>query len=221
MLQDVVNWEDYLNALYTCDRWWASVSRGHGNYSVLGETHSWYETIDVLRFLLMRELGKLNEHDRKRLLGILGTGPNWGLLGGTRPRALGVVFNNRRNRRRVQGAIDYVAKASDKEFPRAAIEAYESMVGIRDLSTATARRLLALARPDYVVSLNTGSREGLARYFNVALPQRNLTSERYRYFLEVLYEKPWFDVVEPETQRERGIWSMRAALIDCFVYRRR
>ena len=186
--------------------------------SVLGETHSWYETIDVLRILLRQELEHFNEDDGRRLLGVRGTGPNWGLLGSMRQRAFGVVFNSNRNRRKVQEAIDYVARASDKEFPRAAIEAYESMVGIPDLGTATATRLLALARPDYVVSLNEGSRVGLAKYFDMTLPRGNVEAERYRDLLEILYDKPWFDIAEPETQRERNIWSMRAALVDCFVY---
>jgi len=36
--------------------------------------------------------------------------------------------------------------------------------------------------------------------------------------LDRIYEQAWFKAPEPEDQYERTIWSMRAALLDAFVY---
>lgn len=35
-----------------------------------------------------------------------------------------------------------------------------------------------------------------------------------------VYGQPWHDASEPNDQREREWWGMRAALLDCFVYAR-
>ena len=46
----------------------------------------------------------------------------------------------------------------------------------------------------------------------------HITQNRYGLLLEALYRKPWYDVDEPSDPFERRLWSMRAALLDCFVY---
>ena len=55
----------------------------------------------------------------------------------------------------------------------------------------------------------------LERPFSPAAP---LTPQRYQGLLERLYEKLWFKTPCPGNPREKSIWSMRTALIDCFVY---
>ena len=68
-----------------------------------------------------------------------------------------------------------------------------------------------------MVSLNGASREGLTRIFPGV--DRLATPDDYGRFLERLYEEPWFDSAEPGAEFEKMLWSMRAALLDCFVYR--
>ena len=93
----------------------------------------------------------------------------WALLGRMRPKAFNVIFENERNRNTVQNAVHDVAAADAKDFPGAAIQAYQKITGITNLGPATATRLLALSRPDRIVSFNKASRKGLAKYFNLDL----------------------------------------------------
>ena len=214
LLQNVDDWNSYLVALERCDRWWMS----RIGYSVLGEARCWEETIRELHVVVKEDWGRIVDDEKKCLLGLRGTDPKWALLGRMRPQHFNTIFLNERNLNTVQDAIYSVAGAGDKNFPDAAIDAYEKIISINNLGHANATRLLALARPDYIVSFNSESRSGLAKYLGLALPKGLLPPERYRNLLESIYEKPWFNVPRPETPHEQGIWSMRAALIDCFVY---
>ena len=213
LLQGVDDWDGYLNALDCCDQFWSS----RIGYSVLGETDSWYDTIQELRVVIKQNWGQIVDGYRKGLLGLKGVNAKWALLGRMRQPAFNTIFMNKRNLKTVQNAIHRVAFADDRDFPDVAIEAYEEITDIKGLKTANATRLMTLARPDYIVSFNGKSQSGLTEYFELSLPEK-LSPSKYRSLLDSLYEKPWFNVPPPETPRERNIWSMRAALLDCFVY---
>ena len=216
LLRDVADWNGYLEALEQCDLWW--MSRFDGKYSVLGEASCWEETIRELRVVVKENWEKLANDEKKCLLGLRGVDKKWALLGRMRQPAFNAIFLDENNRNTVQDAISEVVNADDKDFPDVAIDAYEKITGIKKVGHGTATRLLALARPDYIVSFNNESRSGLAEYLGLAFPKSQLPPERYRALLENLYEKAWFNEPRPKTPREHGIWSMRAALIDCFVY---
>ena len=156
----------------------------------------------------------------KRLLGLLRKeGADWGFLGRMRSLAYITIFQDEYTLNKIQDAVHGVVVADDNDFPGSAIEAYDKITDIKNLGPANATRLLALARPDRIVSINGGSRDGLAEYFKLNLKGDPLPSERYRSLLDRLYEKPWFNGPGPEAPCESNIWSMRAALMDCFVYR--
>ena len=217
LLQGVTDWNGYLDALEQCNRWWAS----RKGYFVLEETHSWYETISQLHHIVKQQnWSEIDDTDRKHLIGLQGINANWGLLGRMRPLALDAIFQEKHTLNTVQDAVRDVVAADDSDFPDAAIEAYEKITGIKNLAHATATRLLALARPDRIVSFNEKSRNGLVKYFNLNINSGSLKSESYRSLLDSLYKKSWFNGPRPETPRERNIWAMRAALMDCFVYQR-
>ena len=212
LFRQVRDWDSYFAALEQCDLWWSK----HHSWSVLGELRSWYETIAVLGDVVQQEnWNDLSDYDRRRLLGLTG-GEGWALLGPMRPLAKYTVFE--RNRLRVQKIVRRVKKAEETAFPSLAFEAYKDLRDIPGVGEGIATRLLSLARPDRFVSVNDGSREGLAEISD--LPFSTLGSvKNYERLLKWLYNQKWYRESEPQGERERAVWWMRAALLDCFVYR--
>jgi len=161
----------------------------------------------------------LDESDQKRILGLLREkNEDWALLGSMRYAALRVVFGNDARRTRIENAVKRAAR--DHAFPRIAMDAYEEILGFRQVSHGVATRLLAIARPDRFVSVNSGSREGLARYVGLA-PTTLGQPENYEELLRRIHKKPWSQAREREDRGalEKEAYSMRVALLDCFVYR--
>ena len=212
LFRQVRDWDSYFAALEQCDRWWSK----HRSWSVLGELRSWYETIAVLGDVVQQEnWNDLSDYDRRRLLGLTGE-EGWALLGPMRPSAKYTVFE--RNRLRVQKIVRRVKKAEETAFPSLAFVAYKDLRDIPGVGEGIATRLLSLARPDRFVSVNNGSREGLAEISD--LPFSTLGSvKNYERLLKWLYNQKWYRESEPQGERERAVWQMRAALLDCFVYR--
>ena len=211
LLRGVGDWDRYVAAVEQCDLWWSR----HRSWSVLGDLKSWHQTIEVLHDVATQEdWDAMNDYDRRRLLGITRE-EGWALLGRMRPPAKKTVFG--RNRRRIHRIVRNAAEADDAAFPDLAFEAYTELRDIPRVGEGIATRLLSLARPDRFVSVNDGSRGGLAEYSGLATS--TLGSVRsYRRLLEWIYGQEWFAEPEPHGQRERSIWRMRAALLDCFVY---
>ena len=107
-------------------------------------------------------------------------------------------------------------RADASTFPNVATEAIKEVCKEDDIGLGIATRLLALARPDRVVSLNGRSREQLKQVFPEGSELK--TPNRYRVMLKALYRKPWYKADEPSDAFERKLWTMGAALPDCFVY---
>lgn len=211
LLEGVRDWKGYVSALNSCDRWWSD----RRSWSVLGDRNSWRETVEVLYDVIGHEdWGELGEYDRRRLLG-LERGEGWALLGPMRPTATKTVFGA--NRETIQGIVHVVADADDGAFPQLAFEAYGSLLKIEGVGPGIASRLLTLARPDRFVSLNGGSSENLADFFE--LKRTTLKKpENYRCLLESVYEQEWYREPAPSTAHEQSLYRMRTALLDCFVY---
>ena len=212
LLEQVTDWDSYVAALRDCDVWWSN----RHPWSVLGEPVSWRHTIEVLHDMLTRrDLADLDYDDRRRVLGLL-PGGGWGLLGSMRNPSMEAVFG--RNAEGIQQILREVAEADDSAFPDFAFDAYRRMRVFKGVGEGIATRLLSLARPDRFVSVNDGSRDGLALYAELT-PGTLGTEANYRKLLEFIYDKQWFQMSEPDSRLERSIWGMRAALLDCFVYR--
>ena len=210
------DWDAYLKALQQQDQWFQRES----NYSlsVLGQTRSYRQTIGVLREVIRRDWDTLAERDQERLLGLTPEAQGWSLLGRMWHSARGTVFENP-NRRKIEAAVRTVVEAPDNDdFRSVVIAAYREMRLIPGVDRGVASRLLTLARPDRCVSVNGGSECGLAAAFGLK-PTTLGETKNYKRLLGCLYKRDWFQAPEPEDPFEREIWSMRAALIDCFVYR--
>ena len=160
-------------------------------------------------------MNELRKYDQKHLLGLTGDGS--GLLGSMRQPSFQTVFGNLHNLKQIQRSIRHILEAHDEDFPDVAIEEYKNITDIRDIGQGIATRLMALARPDRIVSLNRASEQYLANYFDLARTTLG-KPENYHQLLSGLYDKDWFNAPEPDDPYDRSIWSMRAALIDCFVY---
>ena len=226
LLEGAGSWAEYVAALQRCDELWAA----EGSYwTVLGNECSYVHTIEEgKRIAHCRSWVGLNDQERAILLGLRdGVDGVWGLLG-TLIAAGDVkgVFNrsreagNRRTLSRVRNAVETVIDAPDEKFPGIAVKALERICREDGFNHGTATRLLALARPDRLVSVNKGSRAGLATAFNFKATKGTTLGrpKNYGLLLEKLYEKPWYCDQPGRSKRSRQLWSMRAALVDSFVY---
>ena len=219
LLNEVDDWRSFVAALKRCDQWWQRWSGKHhpkNPWSVLGEKNSWRETIQELGGVIRGNWREIDDDDQSRLLGLRKN--HWALLGRI---GLGlskqIVFQ--KYREKIQKTVLRAVAAKDADFPDVAIEAYKTLIDLDDVGPATATRLLTLARPDRFVSLNGGSEEGLARYFGFQHPTALKNLDNYRSLLERIYDQAWFREPAPQDGSEQEIWSMRAALLDCFVYK--
>ena len=216
-LDQARDWSGYVNALAQCHSWWEDRMRG---WTVYNATCSWTHTIEQLMPIATMEYWSgLDRNEVRRLLGRYDDNLNSGLLGTMRPMSINVFLKDNNVRQRLKDAVNEVVNAHPAEFPSVAVGAVKSIISKENekMGIGMATRLLALARPDRMVSLNGASREGLARIFPGV--DRLATPDDYGRFLERLYEEPWFDSAEPGAEFEKMLWSMRAALLDCFVYR--
>ena len=226
LLDGAASWAEYLAALERCDELWADEGV---HWTVLGEECSYVHTIEEGKRVAHRNswVG-LTDQERTILLGLRdGVDGVWGLLGSlTAAGDVKGVFNrsgearNRRALNRVRNAVETVIDAPDEKFPGIAVRALERIRREDGFNHGTATRLLALARPDRLVSVNKGSRAGLATAFNFRGTKGTTLGKpkNYGLLLEKLYGKPWYCDRPGRSKRSRQLWSMRAALIDSFVY---
>jgi HKD family nuclease len=220
LMEKVHDWASYVAALKSCDAYW--IEKGWG-FSVLGESHSYYQTIyEGNKVVRSRDWSAFTKDDVKILLGYSkGEDASYGLLGSMKGAAkatntfLEPSKQNLVNRIIVQDAILPLERA--KDVPSKAAIAVSTIRDIKRFNSGVATRLITLIRPDSAVSVNAESRFGLARLSG--LPVTTLGSPvNYERLLKWIQQQPWFDVVEPQDMTERVIWSMRAALLDAFVY---
>jgi len=212
LLEGVRDWRSFVSALEQCDGWWSN----RRPWSVLGEHGSWRETVEVLHDVAsQRDWSGLEDYDRRRLLGLTQE-ESWALLGRMRQSSLNTVFGS--NREKIQDAVLAVTTANASDFPQVAFDSYEALWwNVDGVKEGIATRLLTLARPDRFVSLNNGSRVGLARCFGLR-PSTLGHPRNYRRLLTKIYNQEWYSEPTPRSARERAVYWMRTALLDCFVY---
>lgn len=224
-LRGADSWKAYVAALKECDEYWP-------DWSVLGKRHSYVHTITEAHAVARSEswIG-LPTKDRAMLLGLDDSEGTWSLLGSmamawTAKKVFKRYWEpkNELVLRRLRQSVDRVIRAADHEVADKAVSVLadlcppESEGGLARFGPAVLTRLLALARPDRLISFNEGSRSGLYQLFGP--PPKSLSiPEDYGRLLEELYKLPWYTDVTNRSAREGQLWSMRAALIDSFVYK--
>ena len=226
-LRGADGWKAYLAALEECDESWRDEGFG---WSVLGAQRSYVQTIAKAGPIARSEswIG-LPPTSTAMLLGLDNSDGTWGLLGsmGAAGTAKQVFIrsrepDDRRVLRRLRQSVDRVIRADDGEVASVAISVLEDLCprdgnGLPGFGPGVVTRLLTLARPDRLVSVNDGSRNGLGKLFRLA-PTTLGTPQNYGRLLEELSKLPWYGDRPGRSGRERRLWSMRAALIDSFVY---
>ena len=221
LLQNAGSWGDYLEALKKCDQLWTAEGV---KWTVLGDKYSYVHTINEGNRIARHEswVG-LNDLQRTILLGLRdGVEGTWGLLGSLRGagevQAVFRRFNEARRRAiltRIRNTVGHVIKASSDEFPDIAVDALEQICRETRFDYGVATRLLTLARPDKLVSINSRSQEGLAETFDLA---PTTLGKNYGQLLQNLYNKRWYRGRPGRSRKEHELWNMRAALVDSFVY---
>ena len=236
-LADIVTWTDFVEGL----RVYNSYYRNHyeHNFDVLGETHSWLHTIRVGRDVVRREnWANLTLREGRILLGSAKDKyeGEWALLGDmSESRRPSFVLNNKRmpdvgaTRQRIREMIEPVVRPAGNivNVAHAALQEIRKVRHTKDdyhrIGPAAATRWLALARPDYLVSVNSASAPGLGEVSGLRKDSNGLAN-KYCKFLTWLHDRPWFNEFndqQPADHWERVIWNNRAALVDVFVYEHR
>ena len=222
-LRQARDWNGYVTALRRADDWWRRHDKSW--WSVLDERrHSWLHTIRTIGPIATREdWSDLRPKEVQMLLGVYKDDDlEAGLLGNMDSAWIAKkVFresspDNRRIRKTIKESVDKVAMARPNEFPDVAIEAFRNIEKENGFAIGVATRILTLARPDRIVSVNRAVKKRLRDVF----PDLDALdgAKDYKRLLSKLYRQPWYNVEEPSDDTERTWWSMRAALIDCFVY---
>jgi HKD family nuclease len=227
LLTSIESWDEYIAGLHTCDAYWkARAAHEFGySFSVLGDGWSWVDTIvhgsDIAR---RQDWENLTEVEKRILLGIetKDAAGAWGLLGNMRAAvtAVGEFYEDAGVRMRIRKELQMVMNASnDEQFLQTAVQAARAIAQLNGFGLAVATRLIALARPDRGISVNGGSAPQLSRLTGLPATASILANEQnYPNLLRWLYDQQWYRAGEPSDAFEQIIWSMRAALIDCFVY---
>lgn len=223
-LEDIDTWAEFVDALHILDDY--CHHRGF-RWDVLGETFSYLHTIGAGRDLvLLGNWQHFTHHHRNVLLGLShwDMGGSWGLLGNMKmahtavaaftppvePEILIHFLNH----------LGAVIENNEDNFVAFATVAQDAVEGLRELDgfgPGVATRLLTLARPDRLVSVNSASEDGLGAFADMQ-PRANRLAANYAQLLGALYDTNWFQVAEPDNAFEREIWRCRAALVDAFVY---
>ena len=138
----------------------------------------------------------------------------WGLLGRMSRGHGKAVWDHEAE---IRPLLDKVVSAHDTEFPDIAVATLQQLTRIDKMAHGTATLLLALARPDRLLSLNGASQRAygrLSRMSHSTLGQ----PQNYRKLLQWLYAQPWYADSPPTDGAFEEIWRFRAALVDAFVY---
>ena len=230
-LRNQSTWDDFVRGLQACDYLCRSqklTDDGGVPWDIWGDQHSYLHTISTgQKVAQLPDWRNLKQDECDILRGVDRKEGTWALLGDLK-RGAAYVFNfdhshtPRVNRIRMQirEQVRRVLCASPSEIAAVAHDAMETIRKLRHkkkayrpIGPAAATRLLTLARPDYLVSVNGASKAGLGALSGLKSPADN-----YRELLNWVYDQPWFKAPEPAVPRERELWKSRAALLDAFVY---
>ena len=217
-LGDQATWGDFVEGLRARDDY---CHYHEFAWDVLGETHSYLHTIargsEVAR---LEDWVHLGPEECEILTGNDTDDGAWGLVGTLNPFSrhdFGAEDGD------VRGTIHELAgpvlEVPDNEIvpDNVAHDAVQAIRQIHNFGPAAATRLLTIARPDCLISVNSESETGLGELSDVAYTADGLANN-YAALLQWVYRQQWFNESEPDDPEERMIWNFRAALLDAFVY---
>jgi len=161
-------WQAYFAALTRADQEWAA--EYGGKFGVFGGRNSYLNTIGAAQPIFKQDWRSLSITEARILLGLIDSdGADYGHLGSM--QRAGVAKNvfldasprNLRTRSSIQEAINsFLLAPLNDSLPLMARRAHEMITSRDGFSAGVATRLLTLARPEVLVSVNNESVEGLA-----------------------------------------------------------
>jgi hypothetical protein len=217
------SWDSYFSALVRADEEW--IVKYDGKFGVFTGKNSYLKTIRAARPLFTADWRFLSTGDARVLLGLIDDdGADYGHLGSMQGAGLAKnVFldsrpGNLTSRVAIQEAIRELLVVPLKDsLPLMARRSHEIITNRDGFSGGVATRLLALARPEVLVSVNNESVRRLAHWSGMSAAVIK-TSQGYEKFVRWVMQGKWWNVPAPNDTFEREIWSCRAALIDGLVY---
>jgi len=215
-------WPEYLEQLENRNLYWLIKSKQF--FSVLEDSFSYVETIsDGHAITQYDSWDNLTKQETTILLGWNDKSGAHGLLG-RMGRQVRKYFKENptremlQERRRIFEALKETIRASnEQEYIEAVREIFAIAATIEGISYGVTTRLLALARPDMAISVNSKSQQGLAKASSLA-PSTLGDINNYIKLLQWMYARDWYNSPTPKNLSEKSIWDKRAALLDAFVY---
>jgi hypothetical protein len=119
------------------------------------------------------------------------------------------------DRDRILSLLKHAGSMSARGIPKLGGDILAEMCEVRGMARSFATRLLALARPDGFVVVNSKSVAWLRLATGLSLKKNR---RRYRDLLEWLGRQAWYHAAEPIEALDRRLWRIRAALLDPFAY---
>lgn len=166
-------------------------------------------------------------YDEDDIHKILGTHEPYAVLGEQRRWNLNSQFkNNTREAKLIHEALKEFSlkqlSSNVEERTKEVLKVYDYLKTFSGTGNSRATRLLALARPDFVVSYNKQSEELLNEVTGCeTTDNEDELRENYRSILQWLWSKSWFNADSTNLTGTRlQIWKNRAALIDILAYSR-
>ena len=209
--------QEYRQALRKCEEMLQDEEK---DWEVLNPRgRSYMRAISERQRLLLGEARWSQLDSKSQLLQLTGGLPRgdsswWGLLG-RMARSNGKAVRDHEDR--IRRILANVVSADDTEFPGVAVAAMQELTSIDYVAHGTATLLLALARPDRLLSLNSASQKAYGKLSGMS-PSTLGEPQNYRKLLEWLYAQPWYADSPPSDGALERIWRFRAALVDAFVY---
>ena len=228
IFDDLHDWDSFVKAIEFANYYW----KKQEGFSVDGEICSWMNTINLGNLIIRRnDLNSLSQIEFKIVMG-LEFGDDiayYGLLGSMKGAANARKIFHPTNKLAVgtRSAIDRYIKplltASFDDFSNVCSDFIENMSNIEGVSGGVATRLIALARPEWGVSVNDGSRRSLSLYSGLPIstlgsPKTGGKGKSYLDLIEFLQEQPWYASPQPRNNYERSLAASRGALLDALVY---
>ena len=214
LAQGLTDWSSFVRALKVAGPFWYQ----RFGCTVDGEASSWLSTISLGMEITRRSSwDDLSNVDYHVLLGIkddakdvLGYGLLGSMQGAGEVKSVFLRNNNvyRSIREDIRSSLQLPIQAPIATFPKAAVEFIRKVSAMKRFGPAVATRLLALARPDLAVSVNNGSRAGLAALSG--LPPTALSkvpsgprAKSYADLLNFLSTKDWYRNPQPSAGTNR------------------
>ncbi len=216
------SWHAFVGALVSADEQW--IEKSEGNHGVFSGKNTYLGVIRNAQPLFNVGWESLSKDDARVLLGLPGEGGvDYGLLGSM--KGAGVAKNvfleaspkNVKTRQEIKLALDDLRRVPTSALPLVARRAHEIITNREGFDFAVATRLMALARPEALVSVNSESAERLAQWSSFSVNSIK-TSKGYEKLIKWVIESKWWSAPKPSESLEYDLWLYRGALIDALVY---